>query len=212
MSFAMIAREFCLDKASYTIYISFSGNSFAIILYKGANNKRPTYHILLALLINSGLGSNCLILITKYWFLAFLLLLLSLFRASSTVSFNLIAHKCSACGSYNTRHMGIITGGGAVLDDGAGPNAGAGAGVGALPTGGVVDDDGVLDDGGIGAAGVAGAPQEGGGAGAMAAAAAAANAVLLQAMQLHELHALMEGEDEEGDEEEEWEDAHEDED
>ena len=32
--------------------------------------------------------------------------------ASSTMPFSLIAHKCSECGSYNTRRMGLITGGG----------------------------------------------------------------------------------------------------
>lgn len=32
-----------------------------------------------------------------------------LFRASSTVPFNLIALKCGHCGSYNTRRMGVVT-------------------------------------------------------------------------------------------------------
>ena len=46
-----------------------------------------------------------------------------LFRASCTIPFNLIAHKCSSCGSYNTRRMGIITGGGSIMGDSNGPNA-----------------------------------------------------------------------------------------
>jgi len=45
-------------------------------------------------------------------------------RASSTVAFSLIAHKCTSCGSYNTRRMGVIPGSGytpgaAALGEGA---------------------------------------------------------------------------------------------
>ena len=116
--------------------------------------------------------------------------------ASSTIGYSLVAHKCSACGSYNTRRMGIVTGGGAVLDDDDGDG-----------DGGDDDDDDdnalvrVAPVGGVG--GVVAGPVPVGGAAAMGVAAAEANAVLLEAMQMHELHALLEADDDDEEDDEE---------
>ena len=122
--------------------------------------------------------------------------------ASSTVKFNLVAHKCSSCGSYNTRRMGIIDGSmanvveGEVVPEPLGPQQVQQPLFNDDPVGAGIDGgvDGVVDDVPLGG---------GGGVGAMAAAAAAANAALLQAMQINELHAALM----ESGSEEEWEDA-----
>ena len=123
--------------------------------------------------------------------------------ASSTVMFNLVAHKCSSCGSYNTRRMGIVDGssGQDVVEEEVDVPEPIGLVQGAAPLPFNDDDD---DDGEGGGGGVGGA----GGVDAMAAAAAAANAALLQAMQINELHAAL-LEDLESDDE--WEDADEEE-
>ncbi|KAG7674604.1 putative E3 ubiquitin-protein ligase RZFP34 [Nannochloris sp. 'desiccata'] len=129
--------------------------------------------------------------------------------ASSTVTFNLVAHKCSTCGSYNTRRMGILdtTSGQGIIEEEEGGVPEAVLGLPQQQGGALLplfngDDNGNQGGGGDGGAGGGG----GGGIDGMAAAAAAANAALLQAMQINELHAALMHD---SGSEDEWEDAEE---
>jgi len=126
--------------------------------------------------------------------------------ASSTVSFSLVAHKCSSCGSYNTRRMGIIdtTSGQDIVEEQEEQEEHVVVGVPEVVLGGLPPEQGeaplppLFNNGNQGGA-------VGGGVGAIEA--AAANAALLQAMQINELHAALDHSSEEEEEEEEWEDA-----